>query len=145
MGKHLAAGAIAPDLSLKVLGGGEVSLHSPEPVLLAFFKISCPVCQLILPYLQRLHPTLKVWGVSQNNAKDTRDFAEHFGLTIPILLDPEDTFPASNAFGISHVPTTFILEPGGRIRKVIDGWIKQEMVALGAVGPDDNVPAWKAG
>jgi peroxiredoxin len=145
MGKKLQAGGLAPDLSLQILGGGEKSLRPPEPVLLAFFKISCPVCQYTLPYLERVRPGVKVWGISQNDAGDTGDFASEFGLTFPILLDPEDNFPASNSFGITYVPTMFLLEPGGRIQKVIEGWSKQEMVELGAVRDDDDVPAWKAG
>ena len=93
-----------------------------------------------------MQPGLPVWGISQNDEEDTRDFAGHFGLSFPILLDPEDDdFPASNAFGITHVPTLFLLEPGGRIGQVIEGWNKKEMIALGAVGEGDNVPAWKAG
>ena len=127
-----------------MLGGGEVSLREAGPVLLVFFKISCPVCQFTLPYLNRIHPERKVWGVSQNSARDTRDFIEHFGLEYPVLLDPEDTFPASNAFGITNVPTMF-LYADGRIEQVIEGWRKQDMDALGALREGDNVPAWKAG
>lgn len=145
MGKLLEPGANVPNLSLEILGGGQASLHAREPMLLAFFKISCPVCQMTLPYLERLHPQRKIWGVSQNNARDTRDFAKEFELTFPILLDPEDRFPASNGFGITHVPTMFLIDREGRIEKVIEGWNKQEMESLGALRAGDHVPAWKAG
>jgi len=145
MRRLLAPGAAVPDLRLAVLGGGEVSLRDEGPVLLAFFKISCPVCQFTLPYLNRVRAGHKVWGVSQNDAGGTRDFAEHFGLNFPILLDTEDAFPASNAFGITHVPTMFIWGAGSGIEQVIEGWNKRDMEALGAVEADENVPAWKAG
>jgi peroxiredoxin len=149
MGRLLAPGALVPDLRLNMLGGGEVSLREEGPVLLAFFKISCPVCQFTLPYLNRVHAgqhaDQKVWGVSQNEAGDTREFAEYFGLTFPMVLDPEYDFPASNAFGITHVPTMFLCGADGRIRQVMEGWNKREMEALGAVTAADNVPAWKAG
>jgi peroxiredoxin len=145
MGRLLSAGAATPELRLAVLGGGEVSLHSEGSVLLAFFKISCPVCQFTLPYLNRIHPAQKVWGVSQNSARDTRDFVEYFKLAFPILLDPEGTFPASNAFGITHVPTLFHCGGDGRIEQVTEGWNKQDMLALGVVAAGENVPAWKAG
>ncbi|MBS1857883.1 MAG: TlpA family protein disulfide reductase [Acidobacteria bacterium] len=148
MGKHrgqmLQPGDEAPDLRLEKLGGGEESLREAGGVLLVFFKISCPVCQFTLPYLDRLHPGVRVWAISQNDAGDTRDFARHFRLTLPILLDPEDRFPASNAFGITSVPTLFQLG-GGRVEKVIEGWDRKEMAALGAVRDGDNVPAFKAG
>ncbi len=143
--KLLDSGAAVPDLRLPKIGGGEESLRGGR-LLIAFFKISCPVCQFTLPYLNHVQPGLPVWGISQNDEADTRDFAGHFGLSFPILLDPEDDdFPASNAFGITHVPTLFVLEPGGRIGQVIEGWNRTEMIALGAVGEGDNVPAWKAG
>jgi peroxiredoxin len=145
MGRLPAAGAAIPGVRLTVLGGGEVALPAEGPVLLAFFKISCPVCQFTLPYLNRIQPGRKVWGVSQDSARDTREFVEHFGLAFPILLDPEDDFPASNAFGIAYVPTLFLCGADGRIEQVIEGWNKKDMEALGAVGPEDDVPAWKAG
>lgn len=137
-------GALVPDLRLKSLEGGEVPLREQGPVLLAFFKISCPVCQFTLPYLNRVAGQ-RVWGISQNDAKDTREFAEHFGLSFPILLDPEYDFLAGNAFGITHVPTMFLCGAGGHIAQVIEGWNKGDMEELGAVAADDNVPVWKAG
>lgn len=145
MGRLLAAAAEVPDVRLALLGGGAVSLRDEGPVLLVFFKISCPVCQLTLPYLNRIHSDRRVLGVSQNSERDTRDFADHFNLAFPILLDPEVRFPASNAFGITHVPTIFECGTDARITRVIEGWNKKEMEALGAVHASDNVPAWRAG
>jgi peroxiredoxin len=153
----LDAGSPIPDLRLKLLGGGQASLReiaARGPALLAFFKISCPVCQLTFPFLERLHATgtLAIHGISQNDARDTRDFNEDFGITFPTLLDDEDSgFPASNAFGISSVPTLFLVEPGGAISHVIEGWRKKEMEFLAAKAgaavfrQGDNVPEWKAG
>ena len=153
----LDAGSPVPDLRLKLLSGGEATLReiaARGPALLAFFKISCPVCQLTFPFLERLHAagTLAVYGISQNDARDTREFNEDFGVTFPILLDHEaGGFPASNAFGISSVPTLFLVEPGGAISHVIEGWRKKEMEWLGAKAgvavfrQGDNVPEWKAG
>src|SRR3954471_14499904 len=143
--KPLAAGDKVPDLRLPRLEGGEQSLLADTPVLLAFFKISCPTCQFTLPYVERLHPNLRIYGISQDNADDTREINHTFNLTFPTLLDPEDEFPASNAFGITHVPTMFLIEPDGRIGRVIDGWNKKEMEQLGAVRETDNVPVWKPG
>jgi peroxiredoxin len=146
--KQLAPGDFVPEVRLRWLDGGEQSLaalSADGPVLVTFFKISCPVCQLALPFLQRLHGVQRIIGISQNDAEDTREFNRSFGLTFPMLLDPEDDFPASNAFGITYVPTTFVIEQGGRIGQVMEGWNRQEMDALGALREGDNVPAWKAG
>lgn len=148
---------MAPGFRLAELDGGEVTLAelaAGGPVLLAFFKISCPVCQLTMPYLERLHRQggLRVYGISQNDADDTREFNRHFGVTFPTLLDSEDSgYPASNAYGISSVPTMFLVTPDGTLERVIEGWNRIDMAALGdragmiLFHAADNVPAWKAG
>jgi peroxiredoxin len=149
--KLLKAGKPAPDFQLERLEGGSVSLGEllvEGPVLLVFYKTSCPVCQLALPFLERLHAagTSRVFGVSQNDAGDTRQFARNFGLTFPMLLDLEDDgFTASNDFGITTVPTIYQIEPDWTIGSVMEGWLKTDMERLGALRADDNVPAWKAG
>src|ERR1700733_734459 len=74
------------------------------PALLAFYKISCPVCQLTAPYLQRLaaNNAIQVIGISQDDANNTRGFMERFGVTFPTLLDlASEGYPASNAYGIA--------------------------------------------
>jgi peroxiredoxin len=153
----LAPGAPVSDFRLPLLGGGETTLRdliSKGPALLAFFKVSCPVCQLTLPFLQRIQSSgrLPIHGVSQNDARDTLDFHHRFGVTFPSLLDSEEAgFVVSNAFGISSVPTLFLIETDGSIARVIEGWSKSEVERLGALAgvklfqPNDSVPEWKAG
>ncbi len=146
------------EFRLDRLEGGEVAfpnLAANGPSLLAFYKVTCPVCQLTLPFLERIHSggRLPVFAISQNDAEDTDEFNRYYGISIPTLLDREDAdFPASNAFGISSVPSIFLLERDGTVSRVIEGWQKQEVERLGAVSgvnpfrPEDkNVPQWKAG
>jgi peroxiredoxin len=152
-----APGSRAPGFRLSGLEGGDGTLAewtARGSVLAVFFKVTCPVCQLTMPFLERLHGfgRLAIGGISQNDAADTREFNRYFGVTFPTLLDSEDDgFPASNAYGISSVPTMFLVEADGVISRVIEGWNKADMEALGAVAgvtlfrPEDNVPAWKAG
>jgi peroxiredoxin len=153
----LDPGARAPGFRLSRLEGGEATLAELAAggrVLLVFFKVTCPVCQMTMPFLERMHGsgTLAICAISQNDARDTREFNGSFGVTIPTLLDSEDEdFPASNAYGIASVPTMFLVEGDGKISRVTEGWSKLDMEALGAaVGmalfrADDDVPAWKAG
>jgi len=47
-----------------------------RPVVLAFFKVSCPVCQYAFPFLERLYKAygnknVALVGVSQDDAKAT--------------------------------------------------------------------------
>jgi peroxiredoxin len=153
----LDPGSRAPGFRLARLEGGEATLAeltAQGRVLLVFFKVTCPTCQLAMPFLERLHASgaLSVYGISQNDAADTREFNTYFGVNFSTLLDTEETdFPASNAYGISSVPSMFLVEPDGTVSRVIEGWSKMDMEALGtAVGmvlfrPEDSVPVWKAG
>ena len=95
----LKTGKIAPDVELPRVGGGKISLKEAlreGPVVLAFFKITCPVCQYAFPYLERLYrnypgASVRFIGVSQNTEQDTRRFMREFGITFPVALDPEGT------------------------------------------------------
>jgi peroxiredoxin len=155
----LQAGQPAADFSLSGLDKETRTLEnvlSSGPALLVFFKNTCPVCQYALPFLERLHRSqpngVQVFGISQDGSRDTRKFAEEFGLTFPILLDEEsDGYRVSNAYGISHVPSLFLADPGGKLAMAWYGFSKADMEALGrrfsfeVFRPGEDVPAWKAG
>lgn len=130
----LETGARAPDFRLVDLDGAPHDLNdllSSGPVLLAFFKTTCPTCQFTFPFLERLHPALRLFAVSQDNADDTREFNREFGVTFPALLDrAEEGYPASNAFGISHVPSLFLIERDGVIGWTSEGFVKKDLAAL---------------
>ena len=93
------------------------------PLLLAFFKTSCPTCRLAWPYLQRLHAAygekaVHVVGVSQNTAKESREFFEEFGkATFNLVLDPEAHFEASNAFHVEAVPHLALISPAASSKR----------------------------
>ena len=152
----LASGQPAPRFTLPGLDGAQQSLAGllrNGPVVLAFLKVSCPVCQFTFPYLERIYSKsgLQLIAISQDNPPDTREFFAEFQCTFPALLDEEDTFPVSNAYGISHVPSIFEIESDGVISASWDGWVKADMEALARrwsvklFHPGDNVPVWKPG
>ncbi|MGB6941940.1 MAG: TlpA disulfide reductase family protein [Bryobacteraceae bacterium] len=152
-----AVGAKAPAFRLTSLDGSARTLEdilSGGPALLAFFKISCPVCQLTAPYLERLsaNQAIQVIGISQDDANATRGFLDRFGVTFPTLLDrSSEDYPASNAFGITSVPALFLLERDGTIARALNGFSRRDFEELGAkpgvpfFGSEDHVPEWKAG
>jgi peroxiredoxin len=146
----LTVGTKAPDFALKAMDGKRFSLQEElgsGPVVLAFFKVSCPTCQYAFPFLERLHKAygqkgVKLLGVSQNNAKDTAAFAKEFGVRFPILLDEIDEYPVSNAYGLTNVPTIFWIAQDGEIEVSSVGWVKAEfeeinrkMAEAGQLGP----------
>lgn len=133
----LGAGDTAPDFKLTDIHGHEKTLHDvagAKPALFAFFKVSCPVCQFTLPFLERLSQsdTLEVIGISQDDAQATARFREAYGITFLTLLDEaKKSYPASNAFGISTVPSLFLVQPGGEIALAGEGFARQDLQALG--------------
>jgi len=153
----VAAGTKAPPFQLAGLEGSKRTLEdilAGGPALLVFYKISCPVCQLTAPYLERLaaNNALQVIGISQDDAGATRGFMQRFGLTFPMLLDlPSEDYPASNAYGITSVPSLFLLESDGNVARSFSGFSKRDFEEIGhrvgvlPFGPGDHVPEWKAG
>jgi peroxiredoxin len=168
----LSVGAQAPVFTLADLSGEPKPLKeilTRGPVLLALFKISCPTCQMTMPFLERLAhastpgstsgstpesmpESLQIVGISQDDARATARFSQTFGITMTTLLDREDDgYPVSNAFGITHVPSLFLVEMDGTISVASNGFSKPELEAIGlraGGGPfraGDNVPEWKAG
>src|SRR5579863_4819645 len=135
----LATGVTAPDFELKALDGKQFSLKEQlahGPAVLAFFKVSCPTCQYAFPFLQRLHKAygdrgVKLVGVSQNDAKETAAFAKDFGVTFPILLDDTRTYPVSNAYGLTNVPSIFWIAQDGEIEISSVGWDRKETEEMG--------------
>ena len=134
----LTAGTKAPDFSLTGLDGGKFSLQEAllrGPVLAAFFKISCPVCQYAFPYFERLYKahrggTVSFVAVSQDDASKTRGFLKEYGVTFPALLDDPNGYAASNAYGLTNVPTWFLIGQDGTIELSSVGWSKKDVEEL---------------
>jgi peroxiredoxin len=147
----LSAGDLAPDFFLSDLEGDTHTLTSclgSPKIVLAFFKISCPTCQLTFPFLQRAAAQgLRVFGISQDGLEGTELFRLRFGLGFPLLLDPEeDNYPASNAYGIHHVPALFVVGAGSEILERIEGFDRDALARLGVpFFPDDKVPPHRPG
>lgn len=162
----LNTGEPAPDFSLPAMDGTLFSLKDAlarGPVVAVFFKVSCPTCQYALPFLERLHKAYgakgaMIVGISQNSSKDSASFLKHFGITHPVLLDDTDTYLASNAYGLTNVPTTFWIAQSGEIEISSVGWDRNDFEQINAkmaettrggvapiFQPGENVAAFRAG
>jgi peroxiredoxin len=130
----LAAGVNAPQFELRSLDGDKFSLRDTlahGPVVLAFFKVSCPTCQYAFPFFERLYQAygsngVTLVGISQNDSKEAAAFAKQFSVTFPILLDDTHSYPVSNAYGLTNVPTLFWIAPDGEIELSSVGWVKAD-------------------
>jgi len=132
------------------------------PLLAAFFKVSCPTCQFTLPFLERLHrqfrgQPLHVWGISQDTVHDSKRFAEHFGVSFPILID-EEPYETSQEYGLVYVPTLFLINPQGQVEVSANGFSKNDLLRMqkwlveyfGArpaelFRPSEKIPEYKPG
>jgi peroxiredoxin len=162
----LTAGKSAPDFTLQTMDGKQFSLRDAltrGPVVAAFFKISCPVCQYTFPFLERIYKAhgeknVTIVGISQNEKKDTAAFVKEYGLTFPMLLDDTKSYPASNAYGLTNVPSIFWISQDGEIEISSVGWdrkdieeINQKAAKINGDGPkpvfreNEQVPDFRAG
>ena len=134
----LTVGAKAPEFELKTLDGKRFVLREEltrGPVMLAFFKVSCPTCQYAFPFLERLQRAyraggMEIAGISQNDAKATAAFAKEFGISFPMLLDDTDSYPVSNAYGLTNVPSIFWIAQDGEIEISSVGWVKADFESI---------------
>ncbi len=47
--------------------------------------------------------------------------------SFPVLLDDTHSYPVSNAYGLTNVPTIFWIAPDGDIEISSVGWVRKEM------------------
>lgn len=114
---------------------GQLYLEQPEGswIVLAFFKESCPTCRLTLPRLENLHhayPTTgwRLLGIGQDTPQTLERLAQELHLSFPILADHH--FASSTAYQLTHVPTTFLINPHGQITQIMVGFARDDLEAI---------------
>jgi len=147
----LSVGTKAPQFELPAMDESKFSLQDAlvrGPVLAVFFKISCPVCQYALPFFERIFKAyggkkLTIIGVSQNDKQETAEFIRKFGVTFSVLLDDTKSFPVSNAYGLTTVPTAFWIGEDGNIEDSNVSWVRKEFeeIATKAASLSGSAPA----
>ncbi|MEO8661662.1 MAG: TlpA disulfide reductase family protein [Bryobacteraceae bacterium] len=154
--RTLDAGDRSPDFWMRDLDGNSRTLAeflAQGPTLLVLFKVSCPTCQFTLPFLERLRGGgLQIVGICQDPADWAAEFTAEFGLSFPTLIDEAgEQYPVSTAFGITHVPSLFLVQPDRTISWTAVGFSRkglQELATLAgkaALRDGEFVPEWKSG
>jgi len=162
---RLETGAMAPDFTLTGVDGKTYSLKdalAQGPILVVFFKVSCPVCQFAFPFLERLYHQAKehgsnVWGVSQDGKEESARFAARFGVSFPVLMD-EKPYLLSRQYGLKFVPSLFLVAQNGSILASGDGFSKSDLIEIQGqfaahfsfapqplFRPDEEVPQYRPG
>lgn len=130
---------LAPDFTLHDLSGNSVSLSQfrGRMVFLNFWATWCPPCRSEMPAMDALYNRFKGRGLVML-AVDMREskapvakFMNDLQLNFPALLDINGS--VSTLYGITGLPTTYIIDPKGNIigKKVgPKNWATQDVVAL---------------
>jgi len=83
----------------------------------------------------------KIWGVSQDGKNESLKFARVSGLDFPILVDAEP-YPVSQAYGLTNVPTLFLIDSTHTIIDQCVGFAKDDFLRIAqAAARNANAPA----
>lgn len=96
------------------------------PLAVAFYKVTCPVCQMAAPKIDamaRAYPG-RVVGVGQDPPDALERFAREFGMDVPAVPDLPP-YEASNAYGIETVPTLFVIDGEATVADTVVSWDRE--------------------
>jgi len=122
-------GFLAPDFTLELLGGGQVTLSElrGKGVVINLWASWCPPCRAEMPAIQRVYEKTRGRGLEvlavnttfQDSERDAAGFVQELGLTFPVPLDRSGA--VSRQYQLRALPSTFFVDRKGIIRKVIIG------------------------
>jgi peroxiredoxin len=153
---QLSIGKQAPDFVLADVNGQTHRLADAlerGPVALVFYKSACPTCQFSFPYIQKMfldlgnRPGWTLWGISEDDVAETRQFAEQNRITFDLLID-EYPYDVSAAYGLEFVPSIFLIQPDGKIAVSEYGFTKaglNQIADFEFFKPNDGLPATRPG
>jgi peroxiredoxin len=114
----LNTGKALPIVQVESLDGEPVSLGEPtgKPFLVNFWYSTCEPCKREMPALvaAREKYGIDIVGVNpRDTAELARDFAEEYGITYPLLRDPNGA--SLVALGVGTFPMTYLVSGAGTI------------------------------
>ena len=127
-------GEKAPDFSLKDLEGKVVGLSSfsGKVVILDFWATWCPPCRQEIPHFINLYQQYRAQGLEivgialdQGGKPAVEPFVQESGINYTILF-PNDRVERDYG-NIRAIPTTFVLDRKGIIRKKYIGFTQKEV------------------
>lgn len=120
----------APNFTLIDIKGKtwELADLKGQVVIVNFWATWCSPCRSEMPSMQKIYTTLpadkfKILAIlSNDDPAIAKSFAKKGGFTFPILIDPEKK--SAQAYGITGVPETFIIDKQGIIREKYIGAVQ---------------------
>ncbi|MDR2342116.1 MAG: TlpA family protein disulfide reductase [Campylobacteraceae bacterium] len=119
-------GENAPEISAKDLNGSSVKLDEfkGKAIVIRFWEKGCHHCMMEMPKLQALQDEYKddlvVVGInSYNSVEDIKAFEKEYKITFLLLKD--DLEITNKRYGVVVIPTMFVIDKNGVIKKKIFG------------------------
>ena len=117
------------DFTLPLLNGGNAVLSSyrGKVVILNFWATWCPPCRAEMPSMETLYQRLKSQGLEilavdlREDKATVQQFIRNNRFTFPVPLDEDGK--VGSRYGISAIPTSFIINREGKIVSKIVGSI----------------------
>lgn len=135
----VSEGDLAPDFTLPILGGeGSRSLSESHGKVryLDFWASWCLACRVSIPEMIVLQQELgtkqfEVIAISVDEwIDDASAFLSRYSLNYDNLSDPHGEI--AEAYGLLAMPTSFVIDPEGRITMVHQGFKPGDMTAIRA-------------
>jgi protein-disulfide isomerase/thiol-disulfide isomerase/thioredoxin/uncharacterized membrane protein len=125
-----------PPITLAGVDGGVVSSASwkGKVTYLTFFAKWCGSCKRELPELAKWQTEMKGKGFQvvaigvDRSATQSKEFAKEYGANYAVATDPDAK--SMTEFDVSAMPTSFVVDKNGVIRKRIVGFKKEEVPVL---------------
>lgn len=132
--ERVKVGSEAPDFVLKDLDGNEHQLsdYKGKGVFLNFWGTWCEPCEREMPYMDNQYAYYKDQGVevlAVNIAESNiavQTFIDKHQLSFPVILDKDRQ--VLNAYGVGPLPTTFLINPEGKVVEITSGSLTERMI-----------------
>ncbi|MEK6742667.1 MAG: TlpA disulfide reductase family protein [Nitrospirota bacterium] len=128
------ATAAAPDFTLQDISGKQVRLADLKGgvVMLEFWATWCPPCRAEVPAIERLHTqysgkglTILAIALDEGGWDGVKDFVADRKISYTVLRGTEDV---SSKYKIRLIPSTFLIDKEGNIKKQYMGGGSNEVV-----------------
>jgi len=126
-------GDILPKTTLGDLKGASVAMpdeYKGKVVLIHFFATWCTYCPKEVAVLESIYRKYRDRGVVPcsvdvgESKEKVASFGDREGISYPLLLDPASA--AAKEYGVTGIPTTYVLDASGVVRFRIIGEITEE-------------------
>ncbi len=130
----LQVGDEAPDFVLTDMNGErhQLSEYKGQGVFLNFWGTWCKPCEREFPLMDKQYQVVKEQGLqilAVNIGESdfvVQKFIDRKGLTFPVLVD--DNKSVMETYNINPLPTTILINPEGKIEKIITGEMSEESI-----------------